>query len=331
MSADMQKIIMIPGLPGVKTVVFTRRIVAYHETFAPLVPSKEVKKQWKEENRNIPCPFKPLGIVWHEGVQGRNDEDVTSTVRKCIYDQQYRCANEVIIWADNGTGQLKNWTFYSSLVYEVNNHPSISTIRIKYFEKGHTFMSADSFHADVENVMREKKKLYDIEDLKRCIERHGFAIEMKEGDFIDYRNEFSQAKDTEYPRLADVVEAKFTKGTTKMFWKLAHSSDSYQNGEFLQKRFRDLVAKCGPLPKKRDRGVNKVKLDQILLKIGPLIPPNYLDFWEELPSNETSKDLTTSYDHLDRAEESIRGAMNSNVQHVQRKRVSLRKKRTGLS
>ena len=101
-----------------------------------------------------------------------------------------------------------------------------------------------------------------------------------------------------------------------MFWKLAHSSDSYQNGEFLQKRFRDLVAKCGPLPKKRDRGVNKVKLDQILLKIGPLIPPNYLNFWEELPSNETSKDLTTSYDHLDRAEESIRGAMNSNVQHV---------------
>ena len=80
------------------------------------------------------------------------------------------CANEIIFWADNCTGQLKNWTLYSALVYEVNNHPSISTIRIKYFEKGHTIMSADSFHASVESVMREKKQLYDFEDLTRLLE-----------------------------------------------------------------------------------------------------------------------------------------------------------------
>ena len=43
-SAGMQKIIMLPHLPGVKTAVFTRRMTMYHETFAPLIPSKEVKK-----------------------------------------------------------------------------------------------------------------------------------------------------------------------------------------------------------------------------------------------------------------------------------------------
>ena len=35
-SADMQKVIMLPRLPGVKTCVFTRRLVLFHETFAPL-------------------------------------------------------------------------------------------------------------------------------------------------------------------------------------------------------------------------------------------------------------------------------------------------------
>ena len=38
---------------------------------------------------------------------------------------------------------------------------------------------------------------------------------MKEGDFIDYRNELSSAKDTEYPLPVKVVEVKFAKGTAK--------------------------------------------------------------------------------------------------------------------
>lgn len=35
-SAVMQKIIMLPSMPRVKTCVFTNRLVAFHETFAPL-------------------------------------------------------------------------------------------------------------------------------------------------------------------------------------------------------------------------------------------------------------------------------------------------------
>ena len=56
LSGDMQKVIMLPRLPGVKTVVFTRRITLYHETFAPLVPSKEKRKEWREAKK----PFKLL-------------------------------------------------------------------------------------------------------------------------------------------------------------------------------------------------------------------------------------------------------------------------------
>jgi len=35
-STDMQKVIMLPRIPGIKSCVFTRRVVAFHQTFAPL-------------------------------------------------------------------------------------------------------------------------------------------------------------------------------------------------------------------------------------------------------------------------------------------------------
>ena len=62
-SADMQKVIMLPRIPGVKTAVFTKRLVAFHETFAPSLG---------KFSGNI----KPTGVIWHEGFSGRNAEDV---------------------------------------------------------------------------------------------------------------------------------------------------------------------------------------------------------------------------------------------------------------
>ena len=36
LSCDLQKVKMLPELPGVKTCVFTKRIAAYNETFSPV-------------------------------------------------------------------------------------------------------------------------------------------------------------------------------------------------------------------------------------------------------------------------------------------------------
>ena len=52
-----------------------------------------------------------------------------------------------IFWLDNCSGQTKNWYLHTTLVHEVNSeNNSTKTITLKYFEHGHTFMSADSFH-----------------------------------------------------------------------------------------------------------------------------------------------------------------------------------------
>jgi len=89
----------------------------------PVVPSTEAKKKWKLDGKRTEN-LKIIGLIWHEGIHGRYDEDVTSTVLKALRHPQYRDAKEIVIWADNCTGQLKN---------------------------------ADAFHSQVEKAMKMKK------------------------------------------------------------------------------------------------------------------------------------------------------------------------------
>ena len=69
-SVDMQKAIMLLRIPGVKKAVFTNRLVTFHETFAPFGRFSKTKG------------IVPTGVIWHEGISGRNAEDVASTFEK---------------------------------------------------------------------------------------------------------------------------------------------------------------------------------------------------------------------------------------------------------
>lgn len=122
-SVDMQKVIMLPRIPGVKTCVFTKRIVAFHETFAPL-GGKSKRKD------NV-----PVGIIWHEAISGRNAEDVMSAYSKVIRSAAYRDCERFIFWADNCTAQNKNWTLFTGMVCEVNQEGGPQSITMKYLEK----------------------------------------------------------------------------------------------------------------------------------------------------------------------------------------------------
>ena len=53
---------------------------------------------------------------------------------------------------------------------------ALQSLKIWYFEKGHTFMAADSLHLKVEAAMREMKKLYNFND---AVNKHGFTIKME--------------------------------------------------------------------------------------------------------------------------------------------------------
>ena len=56
-SVEMQKVIMLPRLPGIKEAIFCKCLVVFNETFAPT---------GKKAN------MKPVGILWHETIEGRS-------------------------------------------------------------------------------------------------------------------------------------------------------------------------------------------------------------------------------------------------------------------
>ena len=101
-------------------------------------------------------------------------------------NETVRDAENIVVWCDNCSGQNKNWTLYSVLVYCMfSKSNSLKTVTLRYFEKGHTlFMSADAFHHLVEKNIRQTKFLYDFNDYRQCVEKAGVAVEMNAIDFF---------------------------------------------------------------------------------------------------------------------------------------------------
>lgn len=150
-STDLQKVIMLPRLPGVKTVCFTTRIFAFHETFSPI-------KAYSSKSPNL-C------VVW---LAGRRCEEITSVCMRSI-DRDFE---HKIYVMDNRATQNKNWSLITAAVRIVNSgRLNAQTITFKYLEAGHTFMSADFVHAGVERQMKSAKNVYDFNDFIDCVEK----------------------------------------------------------------------------------------------------------------------------------------------------------------
>ena len=241
---------MLPRMPGIKSAMFIKRLVVFHQTFAPLGGSKNAA----------------IGIIWHEGISGRNGDDVASAFVKFINSGVARDKKHITIWCDNCGAQNKNWTLYTCLTFIVNTKAGPDTITLKYLEKGHTFMSADSFHSRIEAGMKKDKNIYDFQDFSKVVNQSGQALIMNHTDFAAWPNGMSSAKSTRKPTLKDVVEVRFIKGKTGLSWKLSFDDD-YSEGEFLMQKISRCV-KRGKLPdsRKQDRGILPSKKADIIKK-----------------------------------------------------------------
>lgn len=63
-SADLEKVIMLPRLEMFKQIIFAPRLTTYNQTFAPVGKKSKLK---------------PLAVLWHCALAGRNKEDIVST------------------------------------------------------------------------------------------------------------------------------------------------------------------------------------------------------------------------------------------------------------
>ena len=278
-STDLQKVRMIPDIPGSKLTCFMQRICGYNETFSPI--GKSFGKSW--------------ACIWHQGVQGRNDEDITSAFVKFI--QQHRDLEHLVLWMDNCTSQNKNWTLLSTLA-KVMSAPtysvsSLQTITLKYFEKGHSYMSADSFHHRVEKQSKIMKNLYDYDDYVECIRRVGNAILMEPADFRDWSKDISYGKVSKETRtiLQSVSVIQFRKGDPCMYFKNNFEEKEFSKTDFLKKKTKETMSAVfsgeeshsGLIPKVcRIKGIDKDKKQGILMNLCPLMPANRRKFWENI-------------------------------------------------
>ena len=279
-AGDMEKVIMLPRLPGMKRAIFTRRIILFNETFSPLGGKNDLRDT--------------VVVLWHEGVSGRNDEDLASTMAKVLYHPQNEKYADFTFWFDNCAAQNKNWALFSAMISEINLSDHIQSIRIKYFEKGHTFMAADSFHHQVEEAIKKRKFLYNFSDFVSAVQSKGKVDVMLPTDFKMYTKELSYGKKgVNYPSLATVREVMFKKGSTRMYWKTDLREHEYKAGEFAKKEYRQFIMRGKPHIKRKMecRGVQTEKVQSIIKTIGPLIPSDSLKFWHELQVRNESPDL----------------------------------------
>ena len=214
-SADLQKVIMLPVMPGLKKVIFCKRIVMFNETFAPL---------GGEKNHG-----KATGVLWHEGISGRTAEDVASVFISFLRTVQD--VKSITIWSDNCSTQGENWWFFTALAAAVNRPDSnFLTIRCKYFEPGHTFMPADSFHHLIEQGLKNAGKVQNFSDFVNIVEKYGKAHVMRIDDFLSIprgvsNGAFAKSK----PHLEDVRIMEFRRGSFRLYWKTTHIQKNYSS------------------------------------------------------------------------------------------------------
>jgi len=279
-SMDLQKVILIPNMPDTKSSFFTSRLVVFNETFAQLKP-------------NALCHC----VLWHEAIAGRKAENITDSILALISNQ--RDIKDFIFWADNCTGQNKNWTLYTALVCILNSNNSLfqntESVTMKYLTKGHTHMTADGVHGNIEKKIKQIRHIYDLEDLKNCISQSRQNLNILElKDFYGWQN---KKKTTNVKtdalhgfKINSVVMAKFSRGSTCMeYW--TDFNGEPKTLDFLQKKFLKGIKTYAPKKFTQHRGINLNKKKEIIDKLVPSMPENRKNFWNNLPVSITSEDL----------------------------------------
>ncbi|CAG9839051.1 unnamed protein product [Diabrotica balteata] len=168
-SMDLQKLIILPIIPQSKSAIFTSRLVVLNLTFATLS---------KQSKNNSFC------LLWHKALGGHKAESIVDALLEVI--RKERDVSHFVFWADNCTSQNKNWVLNSSLITEVNRSDVPHEIVIRYLTKGHTHMSADGIHGNIEQKILRSRNIYDFQELTELVNnsRKNVEDDYKELDFL---------------------------------------------------------------------------------------------------------------------------------------------------
>ena len=105
-------------------------------------------------------------------------------------------------------------------------------------------MSVDSYHHMVGKSMAEMGNLFDFEDWVNALNQHGEALVLDGKECLNIPRGVSQGKHADSkPYIANIQQVKFLNGSSKIFWKGNMKDESYQESEFLQKKYMKMIQK----------------------------------------------------------------------------------------
>ena len=193
-AVDLQKVTTLPIMPSMKEVFFSSGILTFNETFAALQPDKTNER-------------KDLCVLWHEGLQKRNAEDIASTF--CRVMQEDSDKEHFVFWCDNCTSQNKNWILFCGISQFLASQSRVKTIKIRYLSKGHTANRCDAIHGMIEQQVRKRKVIADFQDYVDVVDSVSENIDVIRMEGKDFRS-FAKLKLTRSaPLLHGLVEVEF--------------------------------------------------------------------------------------------------------------------------
>ena len=268
----MQRVIVLPKLT-IKEHVFVSRLVTFNETFVSKTPGKS-----------------NYCILWHEAIASRKTRDVASAflqlIRQCNEDH-------IWLWADNCSGQNKNWYLFTGLAQCVNTWGP-ETITIKYLEKGHTYVAADTIHGNIRKLFRKTSTVATFDDFVQLCEKANNNIKAIVVDLpftypISKKARTRSSTKVKMPLMKSIAEVLFKKGSSMLHYKESFLEESYTTVNLLQPSFfKKDGLETFPSPSTERRGITQSKRDNIVNTLKG-VPQSPHSFWNSIYCNNTSR------------------------------------------
>jgi len=281
-SADLMKVILLPYLRKYKAAAFTPRLVTYLEAYTPLGNAAGLLNYIS---------------VWHEAISGRRCWNLASSfyaflIAVSVTYSDHEGSITLVIWLDNCTSQNKNWTLFAWLLHWVNKLKNIRKIILKFLEIGHSHMSADSTHGVVERLLRRAEQVHDFNHFIRTCQKASVKYTVEPLEYHDHYklpNLTKTPKPVTFPKLREMKRVMFVKGSYKLHYSNSMEGEFETANILSTTQFPDMEALRQP----EARGMNDKKKQKIVENLGDLLPADSKDWWSNLKSSETIRDLLT--------------------------------------
>lgn len=127
---------------------------------------------------------------WLENQAGRGADQVGSCLRRHITENVKPPVKTLILYSDCCGGQNRNYKLCLILKKILDEHPSLTTIMLRFLQSGHSFLPNDQEFGHYEKLIQKQQRIELPSDYMRLMkDAHSHAkkievIEMKHTDFI---------------------------------------------------------------------------------------------------------------------------------------------------